>query len=116
MQVDRLEEDVLGKLYWRGVLTQAMSMDLGGALILALRECDTLIVNLEGVEGLDLSCLVMLCAVKRQANEMEKIIHLDGLENPIVALMLQSYRSNGNRICRAYCGNHCLFESLIQVQ
>lgn len=111
MQVERVEEGVQTKLYWRGALTQAMSMDLGGELLNALRECDTLIVNLEEVEDLDYSCLVLLCAVKRQANEKGKVIHLEGLENPVVAAVVKSYRSNGSRLCRSYCGNSCLFET-----
>ena len=30
MQVKRVVEDVQAKLFWRGALTQAMNLDLGG--------------------------------------------------------------------------------------
>lgn len=103
------------KLFWRGALTQSMSLDLGGEILSALRECDTLTVNLDGVERLDFSCLVLLCAVKRQANEKGKVLALEGLENPLVATVVQRYRSNGSRLCRTYCGQRCLFETEIQV-
>lgn len=111
MQLKKRTEDNLEKLYWQGALTQAMSMDLGGELLHALCECDTLIVNLDGVELLDLSTLVLLCAVKRQANEKGKSLLFEGLGNPVVATVVQRYRNNGSRICRAYCGNSCLFET-----
>lgn len=102
---------VLQRLYWRGTLTQAMSLDLGGELLTALKECDTLTVDLAGVELLDFSCLVLLCAVKRQANEKGKVLILEGLENPPVAAVVQRYHDNGgSRLCRAYCGNSCLFD------
>lgn len=101
---------VLEKVYWQGAITQAMSMDLGGKLLCALKECDTLIVNLDGVESLDYSCLVLLCAVKRHANEKEKGLYLEGVENPVVAPLVQHFRNNGNRLCRTYCGNRCLFD------
>lgn len=108
-------EDVQAKLYWRGALIQAMSLDLGGELLHAFRECDALTVNLEGVELLDYSCLVLLCAVKRQVNEKGKVLALEGLENPPVAAVVQRYRGNGSRLCRTYCGQSCLFEMEIQV-
>ena len=104
---------VQGRLYWRGALIQVMSLDLGGELLNALKKCDTLTVNLEGVELLDYSCLVILCAVKRQANEKGKVLVLEGLENPSVAAVVQRYRSNGSRLCRTYCGQSCLFEAEI---
>lgn len=103
-------ENVYLKLYWRGVLTQAMSLDLGGELLTALKACEALTVNLDGVELLDFSCFVLLCAVKRQANEKGKILALEGLENPRLAEVVQRY-CNGNRLCRAYCGQSCLFEN-----
>ena len=99
------------RLSWSGALIQAMSLDLGGELLNALKECDILTVNLDRVEFLDYSCLVILCAVKRQANEKGKILALDGLENPVVAAVVQRYRSNGSRLCRSYCGQSCLFET-----
>jgi ABC-type transporter Mla MlaB component len=107
------EQVVSERLYWRGALTQSMSMDLGGELLNALKECDTLTVNLEGVELLDYSCLVILCAVKRQASAKGKLLVLEGLENPPVAAVVQRYRSNGSRLCRTYCGQSCLFETEI---
>ena len=111
MQLKRAVEEVQAKLYWRGALTQTMSLDLGGEILNALKECDILTVNLEGVELLDYSCLVLLCAVKRQANEKGKVLALEGLENPRVAAVVQRYRSNGTRLCRTYCGQSCLFET-----
>lgn len=107
--------DVRAKLYWRGVLTQAMSLDLGGEILNALQECNTLTVNLEGVELLDFPCLVLLCAVKRQANERGQNLVLEGLENPRITAVVQRYRNNGSRFCRTYCGQGCLFETEIQV-
>ena len=111
MQVNPVEAAVSAQLYWQGGLTQAMSMDLGGELLQTLSECDSLTVNLAGVEFLDFSCLVLLCAVKRQANEKGKALALEGLENSVVAAVVQQYRSNGSRLCRSYCGNSCLFEA-----
>jgi len=106
-----LVADGHAKLCWRGALTQAMSLDLGGEILNALKEYDILTVNLDGVERLDFSCLVLLCAVKRQANEKGKILSLEGLENPLVAAVVQRYRRNGSRFCRTYCGQSCLFET-----
>ena len=97
------------RLYWRGALTQTMSLDLGGELLNALKECDTLIVNLDGVELLDCSCIAILCAVKRQANEKGKILVLEGVQNPLIAPLLQRFHS-ANRLCRTYCGDSCLFD------
>lgn len=114
MQIKRVVADIHAKLYWRGTLTQAMSLDLGGELLNALKECDTLTVDLKGVELLNYSCLVLLCAVKRQANEKGKDLALEGLENPVVATVVQRYRSNGSRLCRSYCGQSCLFEAETQ--
>lgn len=98
------------KIFWRGILTQSMCLDLGGELLNALNESDTLAVNFDHVELIDFSCLVLLCSVKRQANEKGKNLVLDGVESPAVATVIQRFRSNGNRLCRAYCGNSCLFE------
>lgn len=109
MQIKSGAADVQTKLYWRGTLTQAMCMDLGGEILNALKECDTLIVSLDGVELLDFSCFVLLCAVKRQANEKEKVLTLEGRENPLVAPLIQRF-SNCNRLCRTYCGDSCLFD------
>lgn len=114
-KIELVVAGVQAKLCWRGALTQAMSLDLGGELLNALHECDTLTVNLEGVELLDFSCLVLLCAVKRQANEKGKVLTLEGLENPLITAVVQRYRSNGSRFCRTYCGHSCLFETEIQV-
>ena len=111
MQLKRVVEEVQAKLYWRGALTRAMSLDLGGEILNALKKSDILTVNLEGVELLDYSCLVLLCAVKRQANEKGKVLTLEGLENPRVAAVVQRYRNNGTRLCRTYCGQSCLFET-----
>jgi ABC-type transporter Mla MlaB component len=101
------------RLCWQGALIQSMSMDLGGEILNALKDCDILTVNLDAVELLDYSCLVILCAVKRQANEKGKVLILEGLENPAVAPLLERYRNNGSRLCRAYCGQSCLFEAEI---
>lgn len=98
-------------LYWQGALIQSKSMELGGEILNALKECDTLTVNLDAVESLDYSCLVILCAVKRQANEKGKVLILEGQQNPAVAPLVQRYRNNGSRLCRAYCGQSCLFEA-----
>ena len=98
------------KLYWRGSLTQAMSMNLGGEVLTVLKTCDALTVNLDGVECLDFSSLVLLCSVKRQANVMGKVLQLEGVENSVIAAVVQAYRSNGSRLCRTYCGNSCLFD------
>lgn len=98
------------RVHWGGVLTQGMSLGLGGDLLKTLKGCQTLIVNLDGVELLDASCLVILCAVKRQANEKGKVLLLEGMENPAVVPAVQHFRSHGNRLCRTYCGDRCLFE------
>lgn len=98
------------RFHWQGALTQAMSLGLGGELLNALKGCDTLTVNLDGVELLDYSCLVVLCAVKRQASERGKELVLEGLANPQVASLVHCFRNNGNRLCRAYCGDSCLFD------
>jgi ABC-type transporter Mla MlaB component len=92
-------------------LTSALSLDLGGELLKALKEYDTLIVNFDGVKLLDYSCLAILCAVKRQANENGQVLTLEGLENPLIAAVVQRYRSNGSRLCRTYCRQSCLFET-----
>lgn len=113
--IEQFDAGVQAKLYWRGVLIQVMSLDLGGEILDALQECDTLTVNLAEVELLDISCLVLLCAMKRQANEKGKALVLEGLENPRIAAVVQRYRSNGSRFCRTYCGQSCLFETEIQV-
>lgn len=110
-KIELVVAGVQAKLYWRGVLIQAMSLDLGGEILNALQECDTLTVNLEGVELLDISCFVLLCAMKRQANEKGKVLVLEGLENPRITAVVQRYRRNGNRFCRTYCGQSCLFEN-----
>lgn len=98
------------KVYWNGAMTQGMSLGLGGDLLKELKGCQTLTVNLDGVELLDASCLVILCAVKRQANEKGKVLLLEGMENPAVFPVLQHFRGNGNRLCRSYCGDRCLFD------
>jgi ABC-type transporter Mla MlaB component len=110
MEVMREVEEAHAKLFWRGVLTQARSLNLGGEILETLKERDTLTVNLDEVELLDISCLAILCAVKRQANEKGQVLALEGLESPRVAAAVQRYRSNGSRLCRTYCGNSCLFE------
>ena len=110
MKSGPVHEVVAEKIYWRGTLHQSLSLDLGGELLQALKKCDRLTVNLEEVEFLDYACLVLLCAVKRQASEKGKILLLEGIENPAVAPLVQNFRSNGNRLCRAYCGNTCLFD------
>ena len=97
-------------LYGQGALTQAMSMDLAAQVLNAFKACDTLTVNFDGVELLDFSSLVLLCAVKRQAHEKGKVLQLEGLENPLVTRVVHRFRSNGSRLCRAYCGNSCLFD------
>lgn len=99
------------RLYLDGVLTQAMSLELGGELLIALRGCGELTLNLEEVASLDVSCLILLCAIKRQANNKGKIFLLEGLDNPAVDVVARNYRSKGNRLCRTYCGNTCLFEN-----
>ena len=104
-------EAVHERIYWRGILTQSMCLDLGGGVLNAFKECDTLTVNLEGVQLLDFSTLVLLCALKRQSNQVGKVLLLEGLENPVVAAEVHRYRSYGRRLCRAYCGHSCLFES-----
>lgn len=108
-----LSEAVTQKIYWHGVLMQALSMERGGELFHALKNCDALIVNLDGVEHLDPAFFVMLCAIKRQANQKGKIFSLEGLENPVVAAAGESFhRTSGNRLCRTYCGNSCLLDTL----
>lgn len=110
MQVKPAGEYVHGNLYWQGSLTQSMTMELGGQMLNALKDCDALTVNLDGVEFLDFSCLVLLCSVKRQASEKGKELSLTGVENPVVVPVIKRFRINGNRLCRTYCGNSCLFE------
>jgi len=110
MQLREVEENMATMLCWQGDLTQAMSMELGGQVLHALKDCDTLTVNLANVTSLDISCLVLLCAVKRQANEKGKVLQLEGLTNSSLDAVLERFRSNGNRICRTYCGNSCLFD------
>lgn len=113
---DQLGKAVMQKIYWDGALIQALSMERGGELLRALNECDTLIVNLDGVELLDPAFFVILCAVKRQANKKGKFFALEGLENPVVAAAGVSFhRSSGNRLCRTYCGNSCLLDPLSSV-
>ena len=114
-KIELVVAGVQAKLYWRGALLQAMSLDLGGEILNALQECDTLTVNLAGVELLDFSCLVLLCAVKRQANDKGKVLAVEGLENPLITVVVQRYRNNGSRLCRTYCGRSCLFEPDMQV-
>lgn len=97
------------KLYWQGTLTQAMCLEMGGEVLNALKDCDALAVNLDGVKLLDFSCLVLLCTMKRHANEKGKVLTLEGLDNPVVAAVVQRFRS-GSRLCRTYCGKSCLFD------
>jgi ABC-type transporter Mla MlaB component len=104
------KQSVTEKVYWNGALTQGMSLGLGGDLLKTLKSCETLTVNLDGVKLLDASCLVILCAVKRQANEKGKVLLLEGMLNPAVLPVIHYFRSNGNRLCRSYCGDRCLFD------
>lgn len=104
------KKNVQHRIFWRGIMTQSMCLDLGGELLNALQESDELTVNFDGVELLDFSCLVLLCTIKRQVNEKEKSLLLEGIENPVVAPVIERFRMNGNRLCRTYCGNSCLFE------
>lgn len=111
MQVNQVQENVQAMLSWQGVLSQTMSMELGGQVLNALKECDSLTVNLDQVVSLDFACLVLLCTLKRHANEKGKGLHLEGMGNSAVAPVVQRFRNNGNRLCRAYCGNSCLFDA-----
>ena len=104
------KQNVAEKVYWNGALTQGMSLGLGGDLLKELKACQTLTVNLDGVEFLDASCLVILCAVKRQANEKGKVLLLEGLGNPAVVPVIQHFHSKNSRLCRSYCGDRCLFD------
>lgn len=103
-------EVVQKELFWQGDITASMSLNLGGLLLTALNDCDELTVNFEEVDFLDFSCLALLCAVKRQANEKGKGLQLEGLEHPPVAAVVQRLQRRGNRLCRTYCGNNCLFD------
>lgn len=103
-------EVVPQRISWNGILTQAMCIDLGREVLNALNKCDTLAINLDGVESLDHSCLVLLCTVKRQANEKAKKLILEGTDNPVVAALIQRFHSNNLRLCRTYCGHSCLFD------
>jgi ABC-type transporter Mla MlaB component len=104
------KQSVAERVYWSGALTQGMSLGLGGDLLEALKACHILTVNLDGVELLDVSCLVILCVVKRQSNEKGKVLLLEGLENPAVVPVIHTYHSNVNRLCWTYCGGSCLFD------
>ena len=110
MKSNPVREVVAERIYWRGALQQALSLNLGGELLQRLRTCDTLTVNLDGVEFLDYACLVLLCAVKREASEKGKKICLEGTGNRAVSPLIQRFSVNGSRLCRAYCGNTCLFD------
>lgn len=115
MQVMSMDKEGQATLYWRGNLTKAMGMDLGGELLQSLGECQSLILNLEKVEFLDFSCLVLLCAVKRQAAGKGKEMSLQGTENPAVATVIQRFHgNNAHNLCRVYCGNSCLFDGCVR--
>ncbi len=95
---------------WSGILTRKMTVNLRQELLaVLLHGASRLTINLVEVEAFDLSCLLLLCAVKRHTVCRGQSLVLEGAENAAVVAIVSRYGYGGERFCLAKCGGVCLW-------
>ena len=73
----------VGVLSLDGELTLQRADELRAALMSSLSSADHLVLNVESVTGIDLSCLQLLCAAHRSSEKLNKRLTITG-ERPDV--------------------------------
>lgn len=96
---------------WKGILTRKMTINLRKELldVLLRGAAGRLTINLDEVEAFDLSCLLLLCAVKRHTVCKGQALVLEGAENAAVVATIKRYGYGGERFCVAQCAGVCLW-------
>lgn len=95
------------RLSWQGRLSIEEVNPLRAALLAALHQHAEIIIDLNGVEHLDLACVQLLCAACGSASIRGKRLTLCGAENPALAQTLRNnglnYRENCLRSSKVGC-------------
>lgn len=95
---------------WKGILTRKMTVSLRQELLdVLLHGAGRLTINLVEVEAFDLSCLLLLCAVKRHTVCKGQSLVLEGAENAAIVAIVRRYGYGGERFCLAQCAGVCLW-------
>lgn len=96
---------------WKGILTRKMTVNLRQEILDVLLHgaAGRITINLDEVEAFDLSCLLLLCAVKRHTACKGQSLVLEGAENAAVVATVQCYGYGRERFCLADCGGVCLW-------
>lgn len=103
------EEKSHSLLIWRGALSREKTGALRGELLAALKHADHLTIRLVAVESFDISCLLLLCAAKRQAAARGQFLVLEGTESAAVMATVRRYGYGEQRFCLAQCDGVCLW-------
>lgn len=100
-----------GKAYLKleGELTVALAADLRAALLNSFERADNVIINLDNVTKIDLSCLQLLCSAHRTADEDGKTLTV---EDPTLPMYVEARKDGGfmyNKPCKHVSTEDCLW-------
>lgn len=109
MTADMSEETSHPILVWRGILSRERIVALRRELLAALKQADRLTIRLVAVESFDISCLLLLCAAKRQAAARGQFLVLEGTESAAVMTTVRRYGYGEHRFCLAQCAGVCFW-------
>ncbi len=88
LKVTRTEAGIEGTLSLEGDLTMAEAKDTKNVLLEAIGEVDTLLLDLQKIESVDVSFIQVLCAAHRECLLSEKSIFLRDEVSDIMATLL----------------------------
>jgi ABC-type transporter Mla MlaB component len=106
---DTVPRTKVKELILKGQLTIQRVFELKESLEKALKQVDTLMINLAEVEEIDLACLQMLCSAHRTATNLNKTLSLLEEYPRILETAMDAgfIRHVG---CTLECNNSCLWK------
>lgn len=98
-----------GVLKLDGELTVQFAGKLKGALMRCLDTSDHLILNLDNVTEIDLSCLQLLCSAHRTSSRMKKQLTIVGRQLQALKQVMEAAGYSRHVGCNFDCNKNCLW-------
>jgi len=92
-----------------GELTVARAAVVKDSLVRAINSADSIVINLDKVSGMDLSCLQLLCSAHRTAARRGKVL---AIKDQSLPLLLEARRNAGfiySKQCRYVSTDDCFW-------
>ncbi|MCL4490600.1 MAG: STAS domain-containing protein [Nitrospirae bacterium] len=103
------QSGAVGVMTIGGELTVQHADELKAALMRSLDAVDHLILNLDKVTEIDLSCLQLLCSAHRTSTELKKQLTITGNQSDALKQVIETAGYSRHVGCAFDCNKSCLW-------